>query len=168
MTPESIQIVTQLRREFYASFASFMKEPVNITQGNSSSGNPSMVSWIDARQQLNYLCVYAHTAPDELVPERPFLLRVSANKNADLFALSKLRRGCQGLNRNWHFELTLLPEEILAFLPWIVSLVTFYEKGIAGVPEPPYPLEPADQSEVLRFQSAWTQRAGYSLALSKR
>lgn len=80
MTPEAIRIITQLRREFYTLFAAAMDMPVSITNGNSSSGNPPIASWIDGRKRLNYLRIYVYTAPDELIPERPFILRLSVNK----------------------------------------------------------------------------------------
>jgi len=33
-----------------------------------------------------YVCVYAHTVPDALVPERPFILRMAVNKGAGVVA----------------------------------------------------------------------------------
>lgn len=159
MTPEAIRIVSQLRHEFYSLFAAAMKVPVRITNGNSYASNLSMASWIDDRQRLNYVLVYAHTAPDELVPERPFILRVAVNKGAGIVAVARRGKGCQGLNQSWYFELTLLPEEILDFLPWIVSLVKSHDKGSASfVKNPPHPFN-FKTSNVLLFHDAWTQKA---------
>lgn len=159
MTPEGIRIISQLRREFYSLFATGMQIPVSITHSNSYASNPSIASWMDRRKKLNYLCVYAYTAPDELVPERPFLLRVAANKGAGIGVGSKLKKDCQGLNQIWYFKLTLLPEEIIDFLPWIVSLVKSYDKEPASfVLEPPYPLD-LGMSNMARFHDMWTQQA---------
>jgi hypothetical protein len=164
MTPAAIRLVSQLRHEFYSGFAATMEVPVNITNENSSASNPSMAYWVDNQQRLNYVRIYAHTAPDELVPERPFVLRLAVNKSADSAATARRERGCQGLNQSWNFELTLLPEEVLDFLPWIVSLVQSYEKGSASpVPEPPYPLD-FKTSNALLSQHAWTRQADSSLA----
>lgn len=158
MTPEAIRIVSQLRQEFYSLFAAAIKVPVNITQGNSYSNNLSMASWVDSRKRLNYLCVYAHTAPDVLVPDRPFILRVAVNKGADIIAVTRRGKGAQGLNRSWHFELTLLPDEILEFLPWVVSLVKSHENSSEpGIAEPPHPLD--FERDLPRTQSAWTHQA---------
>ena len=159
MTPEAIRIVSQLRSEFYARFAAAMKVPVSITNGNSSTGNPPIASWIDDRQRLNYLRVYVYTAPDELIPERPFIIRVSVNKGGGMMAATKWRKDCRGLNQGWNFELTLLPEEILDFLPWIVTLVKSHEKGSASfIQEPPHAFD-FKMSNNLLVNDAWTQKA---------
>ncbi|MGH8001057.1 MAG: hypothetical protein ACREPR_16925 [Brasilonema sp.] len=159
MTPETIRVVSQLRGEFYTLFAAEMKVPVNITKDNSSASHRSMAFWIDDRQQLNYLLVYAHTAPDESVPKRPFLLRVAVNKGAGIVATSRWRKDCRGLNQSWHFELTLLPEEILDFLPWIVSLVKSHNQCSAlFVKTPPHPFH-FQMSHALLLDDAWTQKA---------
>jgi len=159
MTPEAIRIVSQIRREFYALFAAAMKVPVNITTSNPSTGNPPIASWIDNRQQLNYLRVYVYTAPDELRPERPFILRVSVNKGGGIATGVRWRRDCRGLNQGWHFELTLLPEEVLDFLPWLVNLVKSQENGSTSfVAEPPHPFH-FKTFDASSCNEAWTQKA---------
>lgn len=159
MTPEAIRIVAQLRREFYLLFATAMKVPVSITNENSYASNPSMASWVDDRQKLNYVYIYAHIAPDESVSERPFILRLAVNKGAGVVAAAKREKDCRGLNQSWHFELTLLPEEILDFLPWLVSLVKSRDKGSASfVIEPPHPFD-FKTSNVVLGHNAWTQKA---------
>lgn len=159
MTPEAMRIISQLRREFYSLFATAMEVPVSISNSNSYASNPSMACWIDNKQKLNYVCVYAHTAPDVLVPERPFILRMAVNKGAGVVADAKREKDCRGFNNSWHFELTLLPEEILDFLPWIVSLVKSHNKGSASfVLEPPHPFD-FKKSNLPLFHNAWTQKA---------
>ena len=159
MTPEAIRTVSQLRREFYTLFAAAMEVPVSITNGSSSTGNPPMAFWIDDRRRLNYLRVYVYTAPDELIPERPFILRVSVNKGGGIATTARWRKGCQGLNQDWYIELTLLPEEILAFLPWLVNFVKFHDQGsVSFIQEPPHPF----YFNIPNFRSAhdaWTQKA---------
>lgn len=159
MTPETIRIVSQLRKEFYSLFAAAMKVSVSITTSNPSIGNPPIVSWIDERERLNYLRIYVYTAPDELIPERPFILRVSVNKGGGISTSTRWKRNCQGLNQTWHFELTLLPEEILDFLPWIVSLVQSHNKSCTSfLQEPPHPLHFKMPNEP-SVNDAWTQKA---------
>lgn len=166
MTPDAIRIVSQLRREFYSLFAAAMDVPVSITSGSSSTGNPPMAFWIDERQRLNYLRVYVHTAPDKLIPERPFILRVSVNKGGGIVAVSKWRRDYQGLNQDWHFELTLVPEEVLDFLPWLVSLVKSRNQGSGSfIQEPPHPFN-SKISSVPLSNDAWTQKAQQESTLS--
>jgi hypothetical protein len=163
MTPKAIRIVSQLRSEFYFLFAEAMKIPVNITSGNSYASNLPKASWVDTRQQLNYVCIYAHTAPDDLVPDRPLILRLSVNKGADLVVAAKRGRGSHGLNRSLYFELTLVPEEALDFLPWLVSLVKSHDTGSSSLPEPPYPLD-FKTSGGLGCRNAWTYKADSSLS----
>jgi len=160
MTPEAIRIVTQLRREFYSLFAREMEVPVIITNSNSCASNPSIASWVDRQQRLNYVCIYVHSSPDDLVPNRPFLLRLAINKGAGIGISARQHKDYQGINQRWFFELTLLPEEILDFSPWIVSLVKSYEKGSSSFAlEPPHPLE-FKMSNLPLSRDIWTQKAG--------
>jgi len=164
MTPSAIRLVSQLRHEFYSLFATAMDAPVHVMTGNSYASNLATASWLDRQQRLNYLYLYAHTAPDELVPERPLVLRVSVNKGAGIGAVSKRGKGCKGMNQSWTFELTALPEEVLDFLPWIVSLIKSYDNSSASVvSEPPHPLD-FKISNALLFHNVQTHSAGNCLA----
>jgi hypothetical protein len=159
MTPSAIRLVSQLRQEFYARFAASMTVPVSITSRNSYISNLSTASWVDTQQQLNYLYIYAHTAPDVLIPDRPLVLRVALNKGAGIGVMSKQGRGVRGLNRYCQFELTLLPEEILDFLPWIVDLIQAYDRPPSDlIPDPPHPLN-VKLSSALQFDNAQTHQA---------
>ena len=159
MTPEAISIVVQLRGEFYTLLAAKSQVPVNISRDNHSTSYRSMASWIDNRQQLNYLLVYPYIAPDTLVPKRPFILKIAINRGAGSMVNAKWRKNCRGVNQSWHFELTLLPEEILDFLPWVVSLIESQDNDSALEREtPPHPLK-LPRPEVDLGQNAWTQKA---------
>jgi hypothetical protein len=158
MTPEAIRIIADLRREFYSLFATAMNVPVRVT-GSSYSSNFPIASWIDNRSQVNYISIYAYTAPDKLIPQRPFLLRVAINKSAGRVTTAQWGRECRGLNQGWYFELTVLPEEILDFLPWVVSLVKAHDRGsLPLVQDPPHPFE-FKVSEGPLSNDAWTQSA---------
>lgn len=164
MTPEATRILGSLRREFYSLFSNAMKVPVKVT-GNGYSSNLSTAFWLDERQHLNCLSIYAFIAPDPLLPDRPFLLRVAINKDTGKFTRSSWGEKCQGFNQGWHFELTLLPEEILDFLPWIVSLVKARGKGLSlFVQEPPHPFDFKESNQLLS-NKAWTERAWQLQAL---
>jgi len=164
VTPAAIRTLSNLRHEVYMLFAVTMKASVNVTSGSSSASNPAMAFWLDSQQLLNYLYIYAHTAPDELVPERPFVLRVAVNKRAGIVSTIGREKGCRGINRSWQFELTLLPEEILDFVPWIVDLIKSYDSDFAFlIPEPPHPIE-SDISEITASHSAQTLAASAQLA----
>lgn len=158
MTPEAISLVTKLRSEFYSLFAAAMNLPVKIT-GQSHSTNFPIACWLNSQQQLNYLGVYAHSAPDALFPLRPLLLRVAVNQGAGPVRLIRPGLKFRDLNQTWQFELTALPEEIMDFNPWIVSLIEVHDQvASAAVKAPPHPLEfisPVASS----FNHAWTERA---------
>jgi hypothetical protein len=158
VTPETKHIVNELRREFYSLFAATMNVPVYIT-GASYSSNSPIASWVDARQRLNYVNVYAYSAPDEFIPFRPFILRLAINKSAGRITIVKKGQEYRSLNRVWDFELTLLPEEILDFLPWVVSLVKTQDKSSPSllVP-PPHPFE-FEVPTVGLLTEAWTEQA---------
>lgn len=159
MTPEAIRTLSQLRQNFYSLFAAAMEVPVRITNRNSQTNNLSMASWVDRRQQLNYMYIFAHTAPDRLVPERPFTIRIAINTGGDTVAIARQKQGMQELNRNWYFELTLLPDQVLDFLPWIVSMIASYETGFTTLmPDPPHPLD-CKPSSLVRLRNAKTQKA---------
>lgn len=158
MTPEAKRMISELRREFYSLFAVAMNVPVKITSESYSSNSP-IASWVDAHKRLNYVNIYAHTAPDIFVPKRPFLLRVAVNKSAGTITTVRHGQECFGLNKDWNFELTLLPEEILDFLPWLVNLVKAYDKGLPSlVQEPPHPFG-FKKCNTLLFNDAWTESA---------
>jgi hypothetical protein len=163
MTPSAIRLVSQLRREFYSRFATAMDVPVHVTSGNSYASNLATASWLDQQQRLNYLYVYAHTAPDDLVPERPLILRVAINRGAGIGILSRREKGCRGFNQSWYFELTALPEEILDFLPWIVILIKSDVSSASCVPDPPHPFD-FQLSSALLFHTAQTHTASSRLA----
>ncbi len=158
MTPEAKHIVSELRREFYSLFATAMKVPVRIT-GTSYSSNSPIASWIDDRQRLNYVNVYPYIAPDEFIPLRPFILRLAINKSAGRVITGKNEQECRGPNLVWDFELTVLPREILDFLPWIVNLVKADNKGSTSFLQlPPHPFELTLPAIGLTNQ-AWTAKA---------
>ena len=156
MTPETIRIISNLRQEFYSLFVAEMGVPVKIS-GSSYNSSSLVASWTDDSQHLNYVNIYAYTAPDALQSERPFILRLTINRGAGEISVARKGPSCRGLNRKWYFELTVLPEEILEFLPWVVNLVK--AKGlISGVEEPPHPVTFNITSRSLATE-AWTQQA---------
>lgn len=142
MTPDTIRALAQIRQDFYSLFESLMDVPVKVTNRNSYASNLSIASWVDSQQRLNYICIFANTAPDDLVPERPFTLRLAVNQGGDTFVITRHKKGGQELNRGWAIALTLLPDEILDFLPWLVKLIRSGDiSANAPLPAPPYPLD---------------------------
>lgn len=77
--------------------------------------------------------------------------------------MSRLKRGSCGLNQDWVFDLTLLPEEVLAFVPWMVGVVESQAGEEDAWLEPPHALTFRTVSEP-SFLNAWTQNAWDSLS----
>lgn len=135
-----------------------MEEPVKIS-GNSYNSLASIASWMDRNQRLNYITIYAYLAPDDLACDRPFILRFSINKGAGTVALPRYGQVCRGMNQQWTFELTVLPEELMDFLPWIVDLVQSQVQGLHSFTQrPPHPLNP-DFFISLKSAHFWTVAA---------
>jgi len=164
MTPEAIRLVSNLRREFYSLFSTEMNVPIKISSSSYNSSS-SIASWVDEKERLNYINIYAYKAPDALLNQRPFILRIAINKGAGNITIPRQAQICRGLNKGWQFELTVLPEEILDFLPWLVGLVKAKAKGASSFAEvPPYPVN-LDTSNVIFSTAAWSQEAGRIAAL---
>ncbi|MFE4107620.1 hypothetical protein [Almyronema epifaneia] len=157
MTPEAIRTISQVRHEFYKLFAAEISEPVNITKGNSYSSNTAKVSWIDRYQRPNYACLYAHIAPDRLLPDRPLILRLGVNQGLNFEPTKRHQELHLNRQKLLRFELTLLPDEILKFVPWLISLLQTHEKG-SGLITPPCLLN-FDTLDELLLYGAWTQKA---------
>ncbi len=158
MTPEAIRIVSELREAFYSRFEVGMKTSVTLSNRNSST-NHAIATWLDQRQQLNYLYVYAHSAPDTLIPTRQFILRVSINKGAIPIPAVRQKKGTQGMNQAWQFNLTVLPEELLEFVPWTVSLIQSCKRNSVSAAQEPPSLLTFKLSNGLLLNDAWTRNA---------
>ncbi len=158
MTPESIRVLSSLRTEFYTQFVSAMQVPVKIS-GSSYNSISFVASWLNDREQLNYLNIYAYTAPDELAVERPFILRIAINKGAGNMGFAKQAQAFRGVNQKWQLELTVLPEQLLDFLPWVVDLVQAHAKGDSSfMQEPPHPVT-LELSNWLLTDMIWSTQA---------
>ena len=160
MTPEAIRFVSQLRANFYSLFATVMAVPVNLIKDDSSASERFLAFWLDERLKLNYVLIYAHTSPDRLMPKRPLILRLALNIGAAPTPSQTYKWGkaCQGLNKSWHFQLTLLPEEILDFPDWIVSVIDFHGQSFDSfMKTSPYPLDTVPSPG--RGFDVWTQPA---------
>jgi len=158
MTPAAASIVSELRGRFYSHFAAAMPQTVTVANTKQGAVGTSVAAWVDERQQLNYLYIYACVAPDPFLPERPLILRLSINKGTELPPLSRLKRGSRSLNQDWFFDLTLLPEQVLAFVPWVVGVVQSQAGDADAGVEPPHPLT-FRASSPRSFLNAWTQSA---------
>ena len=158
MTPEAIRTVADIRQEFYNLLAPALGVPVHITKGSSYLGNTPKMSWTDSDQKLNYICVYAHTAPDALVPDRPLVLRLGINQGLGLEPLKGRQHKHPIGQKLLRFELTLLPDEILRFVPWVADVFHSYKAGSDIGLEPPYQLNSDTLADLLAY-GAWTYEA---------
>lgn len=164
MTPESIRVLSSLRTEFYTQFVAAMQVPVKIS-GSSYNSISFVASWLNDREQLNYLNIYALSAPDELAVKRPFILRVAINKGAGNMGFARQAQAFRGVNQKWQLELTVLPDQLLDFLPWVVNLVQAHAKGDSSfMQEPPHPVT-LELSNWLLTDMIWSTQAEEKLEL---
>jgi len=158
MTPEAIRTVGDIRQEFYNRLAPALGVPVHITKGSSYLGNTPKMTWTDCYQKLNYICIYAHIAPDDLVPDRPLILRLGMNQGLGLEpAKGQPHKRLQG-QQLLKFELTLLPDEVLRFAPWVADVLHSYETGSDVALEPPCQLNSDTLADLVAY-GAWTYEA---------
>ncbi|PSR17629.1 hypothetical protein C8255_11540 [filamentous cyanobacterium CCP3] len=100
--------------------------------------------------------MYAHSAPDVLLPDRPTILRVGVNLGAELAMGASSERGRRRYNWSCQFYLTLVSTELSAALPWIVkALGQPCGLDLEALPELPYTLE----SKAPQVNSLWTRLA---------
>lgn len=162
MTPEAASILSSLREDFYRTFKAKLKAPVKVSKGKSLIFNPAMapiVSWVDQHNRSNYLSIYAHTAPDALIPHRPLLLRVAVNLWPSTSGQSAKSTKESHLNRDWSWEITLLPEEIMAFAAWLASWIGAEGQSTELAQRSPYPLEFFTPVKGQATNLAWTLAA---------
>lgn len=158
MLPESAQQVSKLRAQFYRSFADSLDVSANISREKSYSSTLPRVSWTDDQGRLNYMCMYAHSAPDVLLPDRPMVLRVGVNLGAELSTGASSERGRRRYNWTCQFYLTLIPTELSAALPWIIqALAQPYGLDLEALPKLPYTLE--SNAAAGQINSLWTHLA---------
>jgi hypothetical protein len=158
MTPEAIRTITDIRQEFYDQLASALDGPVHITKGSSYLGNIPKIAWTDSYEKANYACIYAHTAPDALVPDRPLILRLGINQGLGLDPAKGKKTSSRRGQKLLKFELTLLPNELLKFVPWVVNLLRTHEAGTDMELEPPCQLN-SEALVDLVAHGAWTDKA---------
>ncbi|MBE9077208.1 hypothetical protein IQ241_07855 [Romeria aff. gracilis LEGE 07310] len=158
MTPEAIRQLSQIRDEFNTLFSAAIGLPVSITKGSSHSSNAAKIAWEDRHHRQNYICLYACIAPDELLPDRPLILRLGVNKGLGVEAARRGKKSQQTSQKPLRFELTLLPDEVLKVVPWVISLLQSYDQGSSLDIAPPCRLN-FDTLDQLVRQGAWTQRA---------
>jgi len=155
MTPAAVTIVSELRGRFYSHFAAAMPPTVTVVNAKQGATGASVAVWVDQHQQLNYLYIYARVAPDPFLPQRPLILRISINRGTELPFLSRRKWGSRALNQDWCFDLTLLPEEVLAFVPWVVGVIQSQAGDTDAAMDSPYPLT-FSLSRPRSFLNAWT------------
>ncbi|TVP64252.1 MAG: hypothetical protein EA342_16760 [Leptolyngbya sp. LCM1.Bin17] len=157
MTPETARDLSTLRSKFYHLLGAKLDVAVTIAREKSYASTLPKVSWTDQQQRLNYLCLYAYSAPDILVPDRPLVLRIGVNLGAEFMANTKGGRGMRRYNQDCQFYLTLMPEEVLDAVPWLVVAMHRHMQDWQTRPMAPYGL--ASSQPLGAVTSMWTQAA---------
>ena len=162
MTPEAASILNSLREDFYDLFTTKMKVPVQLSKGKSLIFNPSMApvtSWVDKHNRVNCLAIYAHMAPDSLIPHRPLILRIAVNQWPNTANQASKNVRDPQFNRDWGWELSLLAEQVIAFAPWLASWIEAESRSTELMKRPPHALEFFPHPRTQAMNVAWSQAA---------
>ena len=115
--------LARLRQDFFSRILADINMPV------AENLNPPAVCWLDPQGRINHLRVHAFMQPQAAMPNRPFIQRIFVNHygldHSERIARQMgwpLRSGRIDELIQWSFELSLLPNQMTGFAPWIVSL----------------------------------------------
>ncbi|PZD72116.1 hypothetical protein C1752_04007 [Acaryochloris thomasi RCC1774] len=162
MTPEAANILSSLRESFYDLFQTEMKVPVKLSKGKSLIFNPSMApvtSWVDRHNRVNCLAIYAHAAPDSLIPQRPLILRIAVNQWPNTANQASKNVKDPQFNRDWSWELSLLSEQMMDFAPWLASWIEAESRSTELMQRSPHALKFFPHPIAQNANLAWTQEA---------
>ena len=165
--------IAYLRRDFFARFLANMKMPAEVNL------HPPSVCWFDPNGHINHLRVHACMQPHAGMPDRPLIPRLYVNHYAlDNPERIAGRMGWEWRPHNfdgslrWSFELSLLPDELADFAPWVVSLAQAHaSKNASMVIVPPYKCHfwNDGKGSILNCRYAWSAAAWRSMkAYEKR
>lgn len=130
-----------------AEFATALEDQLWMPYLQVGSPEVPTVCWQGICDQLGQARLTSFLAPHAGRPERLFLVRIELNR-PPLVSESWLRGEFQysdypvpvearGEVQPWTFRLTLLPEQVLAFVPWVASVICAHEAGEDCVLEVP-------------------------------
>lgn len=161
---EAESLAARLRRSFATELAGALSMPATV---HWRPGLPA-TCWLDPSGCLNHarLLTYLHPCSDDL--QRPLILRVSINCYAfDWEEHVRRRMGWPqpedfpvgAVLSLWHYELSLLPGQVLAFAPWVAALAQAQARGDESLlPAPPQPCH-FWGGHCLHCTYSWTQAA---------
>lgn len=155
--------IAYLRRDFFEHFLANMKMPAEVNL------RPPMVCWLDPNGHINHLRVHACMQPHAGIPDRPLIPRLYVNH----YALDNPERIARRMGWplrpvridapiQWSFELSLLPNQLTDFAPWIVSLAQAHAANDSSmVMAPPHKCHFWNDREggILACRYAWSAAA---------
>lgn len=146
-----------IREEFLRELAAALDRDVLFVE------RPRLIAWRSAQGRVEHARLEPYYLPDRRDPARPLILRASINYGgpADWKPILK-RVGWEDrvrADRWWKMELSMLPGEVLDYVPWLASVVGAHEHNDAArVIEPPHPTR-FWQVEHLDRDYAWSEAA---------
>lgn len=155
------RVLASLRAAVFEAFADALDRPTAV-----SMRAPAFLCWRSKTNFLEYARCEAYRLPERGDPLRPFIVRVSIN-DARAERLERVAREQRLAStddvlwgrRRWRMELSMLPHETLALVPFLAGLVRAHEEGDASlIPEPAVPLLHWN-STPMAWNYAWTKEA---------
>ena len=122
---EAGSCAARVRRAFAAALASRLCLPATVCW---TPGLPA-TCWLDHDDGFNHARVLTISGPKSCCLEAPLILRVSINSLAFNYERAVCRRlswpttpGDGQESPRWRYELSLLPEQLVDFVPWTAAL----------------------------------------------
>lgn len=154
------RVMTRLTAEVMERLEAALQRPVARVR------SPQALLWRSGAGGLEHLRVAPYYAPSEQDRRRPLIVRYSINSTwFDSFERVARRKGLLGSDDScWdrtllRFELSLLPEEVVGFVPLVVGVIRAHEANDpALIPEPPVRTR-FWQDHPLEWSYGWSESA---------
>lgn len=155
------RVLTQLRHSVFGAFDYSLDRVTAV-----SMRTPAFLCWRSKVDTIELVRCEAYRLPRHEDPLRPFIVRVSINSTRPeclerVARAQRLTASPEVLWRSpgWKMELSMLPHETLALVPFLVGLVRAHEEQDASlIPEPAVPIQHWT-SNPMDWNYAWTKTA---------
>ena len=140
LVPPGTRLVLALEREFLGGFVEL------AGRETARARAPRRVFWADSYGRLCNLWVGPYMTPTPDWPKKPLIIRIEVNRSPGYvprYVIERFGDSCWNEDVSAppkrSLQLSMRPEELLDFLPWIVRWVDFIETG-RSLCDPPHPV----------------------------
>jgi hypothetical protein len=148
---------SEIRQGFYRLLAA------GLSHDSASIGSPPRLCWSDLGGAFNHVWLYPFLSPTPSCPHLPWIARVAVNILDPMLVPNEVARSLcvTSWYPDWHLELTLLPEELADFAPWVAQLAdahdVLWSERVVGPPRRLH--RPLTREGLLDAASLWSESA---------